>query len=100
MGAGFCRPDGCDITSPSCRVNGYYKDESSYQECHTTCLEQASCVGFAISESTYSNPNRCYVYVNSWQQIAPSGWFEYAKLYFDIHTSSNRNGVMCYRIGS
>ena len=101
MGHGWCRPVGCDVTSKSCRVNGFYKVESSHQECSTECLRETTCVGFAISEETYKYPNRCYVYGNIWQENVPDGWMEYHQEHFDIHMSSGSIGVTCYkRIGS
>ena len=97
MGHGWCRPDGCDVTSNSCRVNGFYKDESSHHECSTECLRNTSCVGFAISEETYGVPNRCYVYGRIWQQNVPDGWMEYQQQHFAIFTSSGHIGVTCYK---
>ncbi len=101
MGPGWRRPDGCDVRSSSCRVNGYYKHGSSYQECSLTCLGHTSCAGFAISESTYRlSPNKCYVHGSFSQQNTPYGWVEHPNLNFDVHTSSNHSGVMCYKTGS
>ena len=98
VGKGWCRPYGCDITNRNCRVNGFYKDGSSYQDCSTTCLTEIACVGFALSDETSAFPNRCFVYGNIWQQNTSSGWVESPQQYFDIHTSNKQRAVTCYSI--
>ena len=94
IGDEFCRPAGCDISSSSCRVNGYWKDESNYEECKTECISDLACIGIAVSDDTYNYPNRCYVYGTVSSKV---GWNSYLQNYFDVHTSTGRNGVDCYR---
>ena len=98
VGVGWCSPYGCHQFNQSCRINGYYKDGSTYQECKTTCLNESTCIGFAISEQTYiAAPNRCYVYGNISFEDGQIGWIAYPKNYFDIQTSTTSVGVHCYR---
>ena len=97
VGAGFCRPSGCDVASSSCRVNGFWKDNSNENECMNACENAAECVGYAFSNSGNSNaPNTCYVYGSSCINT-PSGWnnFEYSN--YEIVRSSGQQNVQCYR---
>ena len=97
VGNGWCRPGGCNIKNSTCRVNAHGKLQSNYQECRTTCLNETSCVGFAISAQTYAYPNRCFVYGKfSPENILP-GWKKYRNSYFDVHTASKHGGILCYR---
>jgi len=97
VGTGFCRPSGCDVASISCRVNGFYKDNSNENECKDTCENTAECVGYAISSSAYSTPNRCFVHGGS-SMNTPSGWKNFDRTNYEIGHSSGHNGVQCYRI--
>ena len=94
VGDGFCRPAGCDISTSSCRVNGYSKDGSNYHECKTECLNELTCVGFSISNGAYAHPNRCIVYGTVSSKV---GWSSEPNNYFDIQTTSGGNGVDCYK---
>merc|ERR1719336_2261965 len=96
VGSGWCRP-GC--LSSSCKVNGFRKDNSNFDECFATCLATVGCVGFAISDADHSYPNRCYVH--GLQDIAvPSGWTPYVKSHYVIEQASGANKVSCYNLDS
>jgi len=96
VGSGWCRP-GC--LSSSCKVNGFRKDNSNFDECFSTCLATEGCVGFAISDADHSYPNRCYVH--GMQGIAvPSGWTPYVKSHYVIEQASGANKVSCYNLDS
>merc|ERR1712241_1537802 len=96
VGSGWCRP-GC--LSSSCKVNGFRKDNSNFDECFSTCLATEGCVGFAISAADLSSPNRRYVH--GMQGIAvPSGWTPYVKSHYVIQQASGANKVGCYNFDS
>ena len=95
VGAGFCRTSGCNSLQNSCRVNGFYKDNSDLMSCMNMCDSKTNCVGFAISDPDYSaSPNRCYVHGRSMSK--PSGWTSYSKSYYHIAGASGTEGVTCY----
>ena len=99
VGAGWCRPKGCDVNKDTCRVNGYYKNGTNYQDCRATCLNESTCTGFAISEHTFDvEPNRCFIYGNISFNNELSGWIASPSKYFDIHTSYKDGGGRCYKM--
>jgi len=104
VGAGWCRPNGwlkgCwKVKAHStCRVSGFYKEQSDETECKFACIgpAHATCLGYAISASSHSEaPSTCYVYTSGGG--VPSGWSPYVQDKVGIGTSSGVNGVMCYR---
>ena len=104
IGDGWCRPYGCEILDDSCRLNGYWKDESNDHECRTTCSDDSACTGFSISEPTFSAyPNRCFLYGNKSFKKEETGWEAYPTEYFSIHTTNIQQeypkyeDVHCYR---
>ena len=99
MGVGWCRPYGCEFDDDSCRVNGYYKNDSNYLECKTACINEPACIGFSISDETFEKePDRCFVYGDISSNIVETGWTAYPQNYNDIHTSNTNEGVYCYKI--
>ena len=97
VGVGWCRASNCEDHPYSCRVNGYRKDGSDYIECQETCLDEASCNGFAISHATYPIPNRCYVYGNVSRKNESDGWEAFPQNQIDIQLSNDVLGVRCYK---
>ena len=89
VGNGWCRAQ-CKDGGYSCKVNGYRKDSSSYDECKITCNDESACNGFAVSDSSYGYPNRCYVYGDEAkfsQTITNSNdWTKYLRYPEDIKT--------------
>lgn len=107
VGAGWCRPNGwlkgCWKVQAqrTCRVNGFYKEQSDEIECKFACIgpAHATCLGYAISASSHSKaPSTCYVYTSDTSGGGvPRGWSPFVQDKVDIKTSSGVNGVMCYR---
>ena len=83
------------VTSSSCRVNGYFKDGSNYEECQTACLNELTCIGFAISNDGFKFPNRCYIHGS---MSSKASWRSYPQEFIEISTTDARwKGVDCYR---
>ena len=61
IGNGWCRSI-CSYGGYNCYVNAYRKESSTYDECKIACNNHSDCIGFAISDGTFTYPNRCYVY--------------------------------------
>ena len=82
VGYGWCRPqcyfktqnrysNSGQSSNESCRINGYRKESSNYDECKSTCENNLHCTGFAITDSAYRYAlpgditlNECYIYGN------------------------------------
>ena len=99
VGNGWCRPDGCDVTDPTCRLNGYIKDGSSSSECKLACLSESSCTGYAIAIGSHAYANRCYIYGKISSADSLSEWNLFRARYFDqSKTQTNRDSlVRCFR---
>eukprot|EP00493_Phyllostaurus_siculus_P025287 UN25631 len=100
VGTGFCRPSHCDIYSDDdCRVNGFWRDNSNENECMGACDTTHGCLGYAISNSAYDYPNRCYIYgSSSMSPEFPSHWNTYDQQNYEITQSSGYANVQCYKI--
>lgn len=102
VGAGWCRhvgSAGCSTLEDKCKVNGYFKDDSSESECRTRCDSDSECIGYAISADTYSvAPERCFVHTKV--NHTPTGWEAYNRDYFSIEAASGLVGISCYRYQS
>merc|ERR1719361_2199870 len=98
VGEGWCRPEGCDLASSECQVNGYTKDGLSEEECRAQCAADAECVGIAIGNDDWEN--RCYVYTSNADSVVPPSWEDFTKEYFSVYTSSGseHTGAQCYKI--
>ena len=103
IGYGWCRPN-CDIKKSSCRLNAYKKQSSNYDECKSACNNEVDCTGFAISDSSYFYPNRCYMYGNltsenkaNWAN--PGKWrpSHHSTNDNEVHTSSGDWGARCFK---
>lgn len=95
VGDGWCRPAGCDVSSSACRTNGFYKDNSSPDECFDTCEQHSACIGFAISAGSFAlAPNRCSVYTSG--GVAPAGWTTYEQPRYTVASANGNVGVLCY----
>ena len=107
IGNGWCRAQ-CQDGSYSCKLNGYRKESSNYDECKTTCNDESACTGFSISDSADEYPNRCYVYGDvakfSGNFAESNDWTEYLRYPKDIKTifkiESSTGGdekVLCFK---
>ena len=99
VGNGWCRPDGCDVAAPSCRLNGYVKDDSSSSECKLACSSESSCTGYAISIESHTYANRCYIYGKISSENFLIEWNLFRARYFDqSKNETNRDSlVRCFR---
>ena len=109
VGDGFCRTR-CYATGDLCGINGYKKYSSNYDECISTCENDAACTGFSITSNTYQNPkfrNTCYVYGNSSLLNKASWnnsylWHAFIKKPYgfkgvEVQSSSGKSGVHCFK---
>ena len=109
IGDGWCRPE-CKIPEydeynenneldeyyvpPNpCFLNALTKDSSNPDECKSACDNEEGCTGYAISDSSYTYPNKCYIYGNfsSKNQGATSSWTAKPHSFIEIHSSSGFN---------
>jgi len=97
IGAGWCRPGGCDLNDNACGVNGYYKDESNSDECRAACLQEPSCTGYAISTPLHWFPNRCFVHGNILSTETVSGWKVLQKQHFVPTRSTGASNSHCWQ---
>ena len=95
IGSGWCRSGDCNY-SP-CHVNGYRKDGSNSRECRSSCLQERSCTGYAISTQQHPYPNRCYVHGNISSMNSFSGWNIWQKPHSVPTYSSGSANVECWR---
>ena len=106
VGNGWCRSQRYVSGSP-CIFDAYLKEPSNYYECKSACEKESACNGFAISSSTYSVPNRCFVYGNlSFDTVSgwntPDDWIAYNQSTFgfngyEVDSSSDTSGVRCFK---
>ena len=109
MGDGWCRPE-CNILNNvqphSCRLNALKKESSNPDECKLACDNEEGCTGYAISDSSFFYPNRCYIYGNfsSKSQGATSSWTAKPHSFIEIHSTSGFNnnnpsnsGIKCWK---
>ena len=101
IGDGWCRPN-CNIKDSSCRLNAIQRESSSYEECKGICDEEPACTGFAISDSTFFYPNRCYIYgnltsanVENWNR--PGLFTSKPHSHFEVNTTNGNLGIDCYK---
>jgi len=92
LGDGWCRPAGCNIKDSSCRVSGFWKDETSKEQCHSMC-SNVSCGAFASSFASYYYPNRCYIYGAG---ISRAGWNSYPQMETVATQTNGAVGVECF----
>ena len=89
VGNGWCRAQ-CNDGSFSCELNGYQKEPSDSNDCKSACNNEPACTGFAISDSSNDDPNRCYVYGDvakfSGNVAESNDWTEYLRYPKDIKT--------------
>ena len=92
VGNGWCRAQ-CNDRSFSCELNGYQKEPSDSNDCKSACNNEPACTGFAISDSTNDDPNRCYVYGDvtefSLNLTNSNDWIEYLNYPEDIKNTFN-----------
>eukprot|EP00435_Cladocopium_sp_Y103_P014644 s4228_g3.t1 len=98
VGAGFCRPEGCDPEDPNCRVNGYYGNGASLLDCRRRCEVEANCIGFSFlpSDGIDQVNSGCFVHTNG--SYVPPNWISYARDYKSIGGASFTSSALCYRI--
>ncbi|CAK8985558.1 unnamed protein product, partial [Durusdinium trenchii] len=101
VGAGFCRPEGCDPDESSCRVNGYYGSTVTKLDCRRACELEANCIGFSFmpSRTERAAVSGCFVHTNtSTASSMPKKWVPYEKDFYSIGGASGDSLAMCYRI--
>ncbi|CAK9109489.1 unnamed protein product [Durusdinium trenchii] len=101
VGAGFCRPEGCDPDESSCRVNGYYGSTVTKLDCRRACELEANCIGFSFmpSRTECAAVSGCFVHTNtSTASSMPKKWVPYEKDFYSIGGASGDALAMCYRI--
>ena len=102
MGDGWCRPE-CNVlrnVQPrSCRLNALKKESSNPDECKSACDKEEGCTGFAISDSSFFYPNRCYIYGNfsSKNQGATSSWTAKPHSFIEINSTNGNSGIKCWK---
>ena len=104
LGTGWCRPD-CNVNAGGCRTNSYWKQPLDYNKCMNYCINEASCVGFAIAHPSHNSyPGRCYVYgdISSDKHISTSkGWKRFPpgspSRFFKVIKASGASGVRCFK---
>ena len=97
LGDGWCRPARCDVTDSNCRVSGFWKDETSSEECQSMCSE-VSCGSYASSSSLYDYPNRCYIHGAGSER---AGWNSFPQTETVAKQTSGIIHVECFeRIGN
>ena len=107
VGNGWCRAQ-CNDGSFSCGLNGYRKEPSDANDCKSACNSEPACTGFAISDTSYDDPNRCFVYGDvtefSHNLTNSNDWIEYLnypeeiKNTFKIQSSTGGSeNVRCFK---
>ena len=94
MGNGWCR----GWCGSYCLLNARKKDSSNLDECRAACDNEEGCTGFAISDGSYSYPNRCYIYgiFSSTNQGVASSWIAMPHSYVVVFSTYGNHGVKCW----
>ena len=88
-----------------CRINGYFKEDSSPEECHDLCYDDPYCTGYAIQDDEPNDPGHCFKYGNYDNLFSANyhsaylGWDTYTYNYF-LPSATKTNGVQkvkCFR---
>ena len=100
MGDGWCRPE-ChvlrNVRPSTCRLNARKKDSSNPDECEAACDNEEGCTGFAISDSSFFYPNRCYIYGNFSSTNLRSGWIAKPHSFIEVNSTNGNHGVKCWK---
>ena len=100
MGDGWCRPE-ChvlrNVRPSTCRLNARKKDSSNPEECEAACDIEKGCTGFAISDSSFFYPNRCYIYGNFSSTNLRSSWIAKPHSFIEVNSTNGNHGVKCWK---
>jgi len=95
IGDGACRASDCNVDDNNCKVNGFWRDDSSLAECMAMCESSAGCNGISFSDSSSLNPLRCYVLGELYMAV-PDEWNHFEKSRYDVAQVKTFTGWKCW----